>query len=330
MFLNNKSNKIPLLLLSLMLSSLFHYGISASENVESVDGVFSEKEVKLSKESAQLLEQIKKGVVDYSKKLKSGKVEFTLTLSQRLKDQEQKLKKVEFENVGTWHIVYNFEGARHFYDVRIRKKMEFNGTRLQNWTEKRYQFQIVNKKMLIREQQETGWIQHPQPTDKSIFRSEFNPRRWGWNPDVFSFRFLIKYAPPIKVEQVEVDGVQLYLLTLHRVNNEKNFLTIQLWVDPRKGYRPTRSLRTTTNELQTAFLYSDGTRELQPPEFVVSRIHTAYQIEQFEQGLWFPKTATYSLGYDPVTQQGFRKITMRVHKAVFNIPIAEKDLRFPD
>ena len=97
MFLNNKSNKIPLLLLSLMLFSLFHYGISASENVESVDGVFSEKEVKLSKESAQLLEQIKKGVVDYSKKLKSGKVEFTLTLSQRLKDQEQKLKKVEFE-----------------------------------------------------------------------------------------------------------------------------------------------------------------------------------------------------------------------------------------
>ena len=69
---------------------------------------------------------------------------------------------------------------------------------------------------------------------------------------------------------------------------------------------------------------------LQSPEFAVSRIHTAYQIEQFEQGLWFPKTATYSLGYDPVTQQGFRKITMQVHKAVFNIPIDEKALRFPD
>jgi hypothetical protein len=68
MFLNNKSNKIPILLLSLMLSSLFHYGISASENVESVGGVLSEKEVKLSKESAQLLEQIRKGVVDYNKK----------------------------------------------------------------------------------------------------------------------------------------------------------------------------------------------------------------------------------------------------------------------
>ena len=330
MFLNNNSNKSPILLLSLILSSLFHYGIFASENAESMDGVFSEKEVKLSKESAQLLEQIKKGVVDYSQKLKSGKVEFTLTLSQRLKDPQQNAKKVEFEDMGTWHIIYNFEGARDYYDVRIRKKMEFNGTPLLNWKEKRYQFQIRDKKMLIREQQETGWIQHPQPTDESIFRSEFNPRRWGWNPDVFSFTFLIKFYKPIKVEWVEIDDAQLNLITLQRVDNEKHSRILQLWIDPQKGYRPIRSLHSGKILSHTSLVAPDKTRKRLPPKVAVSHIHTAYQIGQFEPGIWFPKTATVIQGYDPVTQQGFRKITMEVHRAVFNIPIDEKDLRFPD
>ncbi len=344
MFLNNKSNKIPLLLLSLTLSFLFHYDIFASEKAESGGSLFPESEVELSKESAQLLEKIKKGVEDYNKKLKSGKVEFTVTLNKLLINQKQKLtlsklfkinqkqkvKKIEFENVGTWHIVYNFEGLRHFYDVRIRKKMEFNGKPLLNWTEKHYQFQIDNEKMLIRELKETGWVQHPQPIDKLIFKSEFNPRSWGWNPGVFSFAFLIKYAPPINVELVVVDSVPLYLLTLHRVHGEKSSMTEQLWVDPMKGYRPTRKLKTTKQIAQSGIRRSDGTRILRPPKTVISRINTAFHIEQFNQDLWFPKAATLSLGYDPVTQHGFRKTTMQVHNAIFNVPIDEKDLRFPD
>ena len=345
MSLNNKSNKIPLLLFSLMLSSLFHYGIFAYEKEESDSGgggLFPEKEVKLSKESTQLLEQIKIGVEDYNRNLISGKVEFTVTLNRLLKNQKQKLtlsklflknqkaKKVEFENVGTWHIVCNFEGARSFYDVRIRKKMEFNGMPLRNWTEKRYQFQIDNEKMLIRELKDSKWVQHPQPIDKTIFKSEFNPRRWGWKPGVFSFAFLIKYAPPIKVVQVEVDGVPLYLLTLHRVHGEKSSMIEQLWIDPMKGYRTIRTLKSTKQIVQSGIRRSDGTLKLRPPKTVVSRLHNAYQIEQFNQDLWFPKTATFSLGYDPATQQGFRKTTMQVHKAIFNIPIDEKDLRFPD
>ena len=314
-----------LLLLSLMLSSLFHHGIA-----ESGDDVFPKNEVRLTKESAQLLEEIKKGVVEYNKKLKNGKVEFSVTLSQRLKDQQQKLKEVEFENVGTWHIVYNFEGARHLYDVRMRKKMEFNGQPLPNWTEKHYQFQIDDKKMLIREKKETVWIQHPQPTDKTIFRSEFNPRRWGWNPGVFSFTSLIKYAPPIKVEQVEVDSNQFYLLTLHRVHNKKSSMIQQLWIDPQKGYRPTRNLKTTTQEAQTWISSSDGTLVPQQPEELVTHIHSTFKIEQFAPGIWFPRTAIYESSYDPTKQQGFRKTTMQVHKAIFNIPIEEKDLGFPD
>lgn len=330
MVLNNKSYKIPFLLLSLTLSFLFHYDIFASEKAESGGSLFPENEVELSKESAQLLEKIKKGVEDYNKKLKSGKVEFTVTLGKLLQNQKQKVKKVEFENVGTWHIVYNFEGSRRFYDVRIRKKMEFNGKPLPNWTEKHYQFQIHNEKMLIRELKDTGWVQHPQPIDKLIFRSEFTPRSWGWNPGVFSFAFLIKYAPPIKVEQVEVDGVPLYLLTLQRVNNKKNTMTEQLWIDPMKGYRPIRRLRSKTFIMQAIERHLDGTFKRLSPNSGITRTHYTYKIAKFEHDLWFPKTATLSLGYDPVTQQGFRKTTMQVHKAIFNIPIDEKHLRFPD
>ncbi len=321
MFTNNNSNKITLLLLILILSFLVHCGILASENADAVDSVFPENEVKLSKESAQLLEQIKKGVVEYNKKLKSGRVVFTLTLSEHLKDHQQNAKKEEF---GTWHIVYTFEGARHFYDVRIHKKMEFDGTLLPNWKEERYQFQIDNKKMLIREAQQTGWIQLPQPTDESIFKPEFNPRRWGWNPDVFSFEFLIKFYNPIKVERVEANDAQLYLITLQRVDNEKSSRTRQLWIDPQKGYRPIRSVQISKMLSHTTLVSLDGTRERRlPPEVAVSHGNTTYQIEQFEPGIWFPKTAIFTI-------QGFRKTTMQVQKAVFNIPIDEKDLRFPD
>ena len=333
MSLNNRSYKIPLLLLSLMLSSLFHSGIFASEN-----------EVELSQESVQLLDHIKKGVEDYNKNLKSGKVEFTVTQNRLLKNEKQKLtisklflknqkvKKVEFENVGTWHIVCNFEGARSFYDVRIRKKMEFNGEPLPNWTEKRYQFEIDNEKMLIRELKDSKWVQHPQPMAKDFFRSEFNPRRWGWNPGVFSFAFLIKYAPPIRVEQVEVDGAPLYLLTLHRVRHEKSRMTKQLlWIDPQKGYRPIQFLSSLKGAVKPFLAGNpDGTLKSQQPNKYVYNTRSTFQIEQFNQDLWFPKTATYTLSYDPFTQQGFRNITMQVQKAIFNIPIDEKDLRFPD
>ncbi|RKU25395.1 hypothetical protein C6497_16165 [Candidatus Poribacteria bacterium] len=290
----------------------------------------SAEQTVLSKESAQLLEKIENGVVDYNEKLKSGKMTFSITQSIQSSHQPQNAKKVMYEDVGTWHITYNFDAHRHFYDVRMYKKMEFNGKPLPNWTDKRYQFQIDDKKMLIREKKETVWIQYPQPTDKSIFRSEFNPRRWGWNPGVFSFTSLIKYAPPIKVEQVEVDRVQLYLLTLYRVRNEKSSIIQQLWIDPRKGYRPTRSLKTTTQEAQTWISSSDGTLAPQQPEELVFHIHSTFQIEQFAPGIWFPRTGIYESSYDPTKQQGFRKTTMQVHKAIFNISIDEKDLSFSD
>ena len=63
------------------------------------------------------------------------------------------------------------------------------------------------------------------------------------------------------------------------------------------------------------------------------RDHYIYQLAQFEPGIWFPQTATLERIVDSEANQQqaqlpYRKITMQVHRAIFNIPIDEKDLRF--
>ncbi len=320
MYFNKKLPRCLLLLPCIISVFLFVSGLSVSQ----------EKDIGLSKENAHLLEQIKKAVVTYNEKLKSGKMVFSLTQSIQSSRQQQNAKKVAYEDVGTWHITYNFDGHHHFYDVRIRKKMEFNGEVLPNWKENHYQFQIENKKMLMRELKNKRWSQPTQPTDKSIFRSEFNPRRWGWNPGVFSFTSLIKSNTPIKVERIKVDGVQLYLITLHRVLKGTRTRTKQLWIDPQKGYRPTRVLETKKEVVKTFLRKPDGTLTPQQSEDLVNHNNSTYQIEQFAHGIWFPKNTIYEMGYDPDKQQSYRKMTMQVHKATFNIPIDEKDLRFSD
>ena len=175
-----------------------------------------------------------------------------------------------------------------------------------------------------------AWIQHSQLTDDTDFRGLYNPHSWGWNPGVFSFTFDLKYYTPIKVEQVEVDGVPLYLITLHRVRGKKSSATRQLWVDPRKGYRPVRSLSTTKTLSQTSLEAPDGTVKRLPDDVAVSHSNSIYQIERFAPGIWYPKRAISGSMYNPETQQSWRTITMQIHKAVFNIPIAEKDLSFSD
>jgi len=56
---------------------------------------------------------------------------------------------------------------------------------------------------------------------------------------------------------------------------------------------------------------------------------------QFETDIWFPKSVTIDISFttndeNQQTLPTFRKITMQVQRAVFNIPIAEKDMRFRD
>ncbi len=99
----------------------------------------------LSDEAAQLLEHIKTKTAEYDAQFKSGEVEFSITLSQKIPQSTSVFKDFlgwfqnilgqpsEKENIplyedkGVWHIIYRFDGEREFYDVKARKKMELNG-----------------------------------------------------------------------------------------------------------------------------------------------------------------------------------------------------------
>ncbi len=304
-------------------------------------------DVVLSKESADLLEKITKEVIAYNGKLQSGKIEFQIKQNDYVPPKTQKNlfirflnfllqkpvdEKAKYEEVGIYQITYTFQGTRHLYDVKFRRKMDFVGFLLPDWEEKHYQFQIAKKEMLIREKNEDElWVQHPKPVDKSIFIYDYSPLSWGWHPSIFSFTFLTRnYYNPIKVEQVMVNKVPQYLITLQRIHGKDNSAIQQIWIDPAKGYRPTQSLKTSKGMSRAVLVGPDGKRILLEPEEVISRIKHTFNIEQFTPEIWFPKSATYGVGYDPETEMSGQFFQMQVDKAEFNIPIPDEELRFSD
>lgn len=125
----------------------------------------------LSAEATQLLEDIRTGTAAYNAKLKSGEVEFSITLNERIRQQEKNFferffaakekEEVQYEEQGFWYITYRFDGDRHFYDVKARKKTELNGAPLPNWKETHYQYRRLGKTLYYRANTDTEWKQPP-------------------------------------------------------------------------------------------------------------------------------------------------------------------------
>ena len=304
-------------------------------------------DIVLSKESADLLEKITKEVIAYNGKLQSGKIDFQIKQNKYVppKKEENVIlrliyyllnkpvnEKAKYEEVGIYQITYTFQGRHHLYDVKFRRKMDFAGFPFPDWEEKHYQFQTDNKEMLIREKNEDGlWVQHPKPVDKTIFRYDYSPLSWGWHPSIFSFTFLTRnYYNPIKVEQVKVNQVPQYLITLQRIHGKDSSSIQQIWIDPAKGYRPTQSLKTSKRMSQAVHVGPDGKRIVLEPEEAIRRIKQTFNIAKFAPDIWFPKSATYGVGYDPEIEMSGQFFQMQVDKAEFNIPIPDKELRFSD
>ena len=319
----------------------------------------------LSDEAAQLLAHIKTKAAEYNAQFKSGEVEFSITLSQKIpqrtslfKDflgwlqntltQSPKKEKIPlYEDKGVWHIIYRFDGEREFYDVKVRKKMELNGEPLRDWQETHYQYLRDGKTLHIRKR--TDSVKASQD-----FENEFNPRWWGWPPEGLAFGRFIRGYDPIDVKTVETDNTRYRYFRLYRKlqQGSDKAWTREIWVDPQKGYHATRIMQ--YGRLATEI---DRQGTLKESFFL---IRNTYQLAQYEPGIWFPKTATEEL-FDgglmeeilpdtpeseyPVIMnealipQWFReekltwpwiKTVMQVHRAAFNIPIAEEDLRFSD
>ena len=303
----------------------------------------------LSAEATQLLEDIKTGTVVYNTKLKSGEVEFSITLNERIRQEKKNFferffaseekEEVQYEEQGYWYITYRFDGDRHFYDIKVRKKRELNGRPLQNWHGMHFQYRRDGRTQYFREKPDTEWqqqfphkMEHPwgKEIPSDVFEAEFNPRWWSWPPWGFKLEKLIRTFKPISVQQVNVEGTPHYFLTLQRTEFDAT-RTKEIWLNPQKAYRPTRILAHRRSVFQAFIEEKPGELTPLPPEKVHALTSYTHQFAQFEPGIWFPKTVTVensSVADDEDKQPApaYRKATMQVHRAVFNIPISEEEL----
>lgn len=301
----------------------------------------------LSTEAAQLLEDIITGTAAHNAKLTSGEIEFSITLSERIRREKNFLKrlltwgrnlwipseekeKVQYADEGYWHINYRFDGDRHFYDVKARKKRELNGIPLPNWTETHHQYRIFDKTLYYRENTDTEWKQQPPRTLSRTFEEKFNPRWWSWPPWGFKLANLIRRHKPVDVKRINVDGIPQNLLTLQRTL-PTHTSTNEIWLDPQKEYQPTRMLTHQRSVTQAFIEGRDGKLRPLPREKAYYLTAYTYQFAQFEPNIWFPKTVIMenSSAVDDEDKQPplvYRRTTMQVHRAIFNIPISEKEL----
>ena len=267
----------------------------------------------LSDEAAQLLEHIKTKAVEYDAQFKSGEVEFTITLSERIHERKTFLERLSaglrnilmqppkkekipsYEEKGFWYIVYRFDGEREFYDVKTRRKMELNGESLQDWKQTYYQYLVDGETLHIRERAGNEWKRYPlQAKSSRLFRPEFNPRWWSWPPHGFSFEKYIRLFGPIDVETVQINGAPYYYLRLHRKAKGKHdsARTREIWMDVQKGYHATRLIGYGRRTFEITEVREDGTRIASWASEELSLDRKTYQLAQYESGLWFPKIVT--------------------------------------
>ena len=319
----------------------------------------------LSDEATQLLEHIKTKVTEYNAQFKSGEIEFSITLSQKIPQKTDALENLFgwFRNIlrqppaeekmplyeakGVWRITYRFDREREFYDVKARKRMELNGKPLRNWQETRYQYLIDGKTLHIRKRTDSSQAsQH--------FENEFNPRWWGWPPEGLTFERFIRGYDPVDIKTVKINDTQYHYLRLYkkaRQGTDKTW-TREIWTHPQKDYHAIRVIQ--YGRLATEIDRQGTLREA----FFLTR--KTYQLAQYEPGIWFPKTVTEehfdgglmeeilpdtpAAEYPVIMSEAliprwfheekltwpWRKVTVQVHRAAFNIPIAEEALRFSD
>ena len=335
--------------------------------------IIAQSSTPLSDEATQLLEHIKTKVTEYNAQFKSGEIEFSITLHQKIPQRTdifenllgwfqniltrtpKEEKAPSYEENGVWRIIYRFDGEREFYDVKARKKMELNGEPLPDWQEAHYQYLTDGKTLYIRKQTDSGWKRHLlQSKASQHFENEFNPRWWGWPPEGLTFGRFIRGYDPVDIKTVKINDTPYHYLRLYkkaRQGTDKSW-TREIWTHPQKDYHATRVIQYA--RLATEIDRQGTLREA----FFLTR--TTYQVTQYEPGIWFPKTVTQEdfngglmeeilpdtpeseypvIMSEALIPQSFReekltwpwrKVTVQVHRAAFNIPIAEEDLRFPD
>lgn len=291
----------------------------------------------LPSEARQLLAHIMTGTEAYKAKLKSGVIEFSITLSQATDEPlpaeagTYMENRHQYEETGYWHITYQFDGERRFYDVKTRHKMTFHGQSLEGWQETHRQYRLLRSILHLWEKVGTEWKKYPpQKVSPRFLKPHFNPHWWSW--PLWNLRLidLFRFFKPVDVQHVNVDNSPHYLLTGRRTGPVDS--DIEIWLDPEKDYCPTRVRMHNRSILGIAPVEVPG----EPPkpipletDYTLTRY--TYQIEKFKPGIWFPKTVIREVSFSTTDENQhplptLRKTVMHVHRAIFNIPIAEEDL----
>lgn len=292
----------------------------------------------LSAEAAQWLKQIKTGVANANAKVRSGVIEFSITMSQVTRDPRPPgtdapyvLDDFWLQETGYWHITYRFQGERHFYDVKTRKKAEFNGQKLPDWQASHRQYQIEGKMLHFRERIGEKWKHHPrQKLPSPLFNDFFNPYWWIWQTPRAKLTGLLDTYKPIEIQRVHETPPAHYLLTLHRRGRRGSNITSEIWLDPQKDYHPIRLFIHVRGTRKIPQLTTDGKDTIEKYNSTRSR----YQLARFEPNIWFSKNVIREISFTTADEKqqldppAMRKQIMQVHRAVFNISIDNKDLRF--
>ncbi len=269
--------------------------------------------VELSAEATQLLEAVKVGIQIYKAKLKSGVIDFTLILSGPRRIPTAARRKDTYEEKGRWEITYQFDAEHQFYDVKARYKMELYGPPLSNWKETHHHYLRTGKTVHVWEKIGTEWKE--QPTMPSHRLDDlFNPMHW------INLYTNFRIFTPITVEKINEKEQTVYALTLCRTDSD-NTRTIEMYRDPCKSFLPTRIL-VYRKEMQS-ILMTRGLHQERHTEERRSLTRYTYQLEQFEPEIWFPQTTTLEMSETDKNQQPkqpWRKIIMRVNRAIFNTP----------
>lgn len=306
---------------------LYRRAANLSEPKETASRVYQPSARLSPQETQMLLKHFNLKVAAREARLKSGVIVFSITNS---KTVSSSAKNPDYKERVKWDITYRFSDQQQFYRIVERVKVKPRWFRRATWKEsKRYEFQEDSNQRLGRVNRGDGWqwtSRHPLELG-----DYYNPFRWKWDTNLT--RMIQMFGPIVETQHTSSNYVKFENWRAEKIE------TTELWFDPQKDYRATqilqqtRYIKTGTTDRTSLSSGAPITEERLSPQ--IGQTDYLCQLAQFEPDIWFPRTATEIWQLVDISSNSHfhtgRKLTLQVHSASFNIPIAIKDLHlFPD
>ena len=211
----------------------------------------------------ELLQLVREGISYYDSLLESGSVDFFLKISTAT------YPGIPRKPSGNW------SGTFEFSDSRLR------GTVTRNVTQYDEQFGTVPISDTRQFAYDGETFENLRETNdglvlerkSNVLATSFDPRNWGWgstNGDGTLTDVINRLENP-QIQGVDWDGTELY----HLKGTLQSIITVELWLNPEKSYRPERHT-------------FSGTQGGKIDKYLVRD----YTYQEIAPDLWFPQSAT--------------------------------------